>query len=91
MTYKILIPNNSDGTFTFTKEDLEKLLDDVYNEGYFEGSKNKYYYPITYPSITPNPIINPTITYNGPYDVLCTNDNRRTYTTVTTARNESNS
>lgn len=93
MTYKILTPNNSDGTFTFTKERLEELIDEVYNEGYEEGKKagNIHYVPypqISNPSVPYNPL---NLTWLVPNDVPCTSDSSRTYTTVTTARNESNS
>lgn len=93
-TYKILIPNNSDGTFTFTKEDLEKLLDDVYNEGYEEGKKAGNIHYIPYPQIN-NPVepynpLNPYVTWMGPNDVPSSilTSNPSYSTNTTTARNE---
>lgn len=79
MTYKILTPNNSDETFTFTKEDLEKLLHDVYNEGYEEGKKagNIHYVPypqISNPSVPYNPLNPYYVTWLGPNDVPCTGE-----------------
>ena len=35
---------NKKGKIEFTKEELKKLLDDVYNEGYKEGSVQYYTY-----------------------------------------------
>lgn len=96
MSYKILIPNNSDGTFTFTKEDLEKLLDDVYNEGYKEGKKAGNIHYIPYPQIN-NPVepynpLNPYVTWMGSNDVppSCRDSSGSAYSTVTTTRNEGN-
>lgn len=39
MKVKIFIPN-SNGKIEFTKDELEKLLDEVYQEGYDEGRQN---------------------------------------------------
>ena len=91
MAYKILIPNNSDGTFTFTKERLEELIDEVYNEGYEEGRKvgNILYVPYpqtSNPSVPYNPL-NPNITWLGPNDVppnLSSTNNDVKYSTDTT-------
>lgn len=38
MRIKIFTPNNN-GKIEFTKEELEKLLEEAYQEGYDEGSK----------------------------------------------------
>ena len=74
MSYKILTPNNSDGTFSFTKEELEKLLDEVYNEGFYEGTFMSQTKIIKYPSNDPNStghpsFPNPYVTWQGPNDV----------------------
>lgn len=90
MSYKILTPNNSDGTFTFTKEDLEKLLNDVYNEGKKAGNIHYIPYPQINNPVEPYNPLNPYVTWMGPNDVPSTSDNSRTYTNVTTARNECN-
>lgn len=93
MSYKILTPNNSDGTFTFTKEDLEKLLNDVYNEGKKAGNIHYVPYPQTSnPSAPYNPPYNPLnpnpyITWLGPNDVppnLSSINNDVKYSTGTT-------
>ena len=36
----ILTPNVNDKDFLFTKEELEKLLDKAYDEGYQDGVRN---------------------------------------------------
>lgn len=48
MKYKIFSLDEN-GRISFTKEELEKLLDEVYDDGYSEGSKKYVYcYPTTY-------------------------------------------
>lgn len=46
MRIKIFIPNNN-GKLEFTKEELEKLLEEAYQEGYDDGSKKTV---ISYPT-----------------------------------------
>lgn len=64
MKYKILMPNE-DGKFEFTKEELESLLEETYNEGLEEGKK----WSITTPSINPLPYpynpLQPYVTWTG--------------------------
>lgn len=48
MSRVIVIEKNKDGKIEFTKEELQKILDDVYSQGYADGSKK--YDTITYPS-----------------------------------------
>lgn len=62
MKYKIFNLDKN-GRISFTKEELEKLLDEVYNDGYEQGSK-KYIYPTTYTEPY-NPITQSFITYNA--------------------------
>lgn len=51
MKIKVLVPNNN-GKFEFTKEELEALLKEAYDEGYSD-----HYYPISTTSIQwPNAI-----------------------------------
>lgn len=50
MKYKILTPDEN-GNFVFTKDELEKLLEEVYNEGVEEGKK----YTITTPGTWKEP------------------------------------
>lgn len=44
MKYKIFSLDEN-GKISFEKEELEKLLEEVYNEGYKEGEKVHTYYP----------------------------------------------
>lgn len=67
MKYKILIPNTENNNFYFTKDELEKLLDETYEEGYKEGSKKYVYcYPTTHTEPY-NTITQPYITYSTRY------------------------
>lgn len=50
MRIKVFCPNTN-GKLEFTKEELEKLLNEAYNDGYRDGNCNRYW---TYPSITLN-------------------------------------
>ena len=49
MKYKIL-QLDANGRISFTKEELEKLLDEVYDNGYEDGRKTCYYPYWTYPT-----------------------------------------
>ena len=45
---------NQNGKIEFTEDELRKLLDEIYNEGYWDGKGNNYiyttpYYTRTYP------------------------------------------
>lgn len=53
MKHKIIIVEiNKDGKIEFTKEDLEKLIDEVYEDGFENGKRTIYpYWPTT---ITPD-------------------------------------
>lgn len=62
MKYKII--KMVDDTITFTEEELTKLLDEVYNEGYADGSRSRYYYWSSPTTVPTNPITNPTITWD---------------------------
>ena len=48
MSRVIVIEKNKDGKLELTKDELQKMLDDAYNQGYADGSKK--YDTITYPS-----------------------------------------
>ena len=93
--YKILIPNK-ENKFEFTKEALEQLLDDVYNDGFKDGQLTsqsmKITYPINNPDSTGNPYnpLNPYVTWMGPNDVPSSiSTSNPSYSTNTTiARNE---
>lgn len=86
MKYKIL-QLDANGRISFTKEELEKLLDEVYNNGYEDGRKTcvyPYWYWKSYPT-TPNIVYtdkttNPTL----PNDYIYVGDDPNTMGTVTT-------
>lgn len=48
MSRVIVIEKNKDGKIELTKDELQKMLDDAYNQGYADGKKK--YDTITYPS-----------------------------------------
>ena len=48
MSRVFIIEKNKDGKIELTKDELQKMLDDAYNQGYADG--NKKYDTITYPS-----------------------------------------
>ena len=48
MSRVIVIEKNKAGKIELTKDELQKMLDDAYNQGYADG--NKKYDTITYPS-----------------------------------------
>lgn len=50
MSRVIVIEKNKDGKIELTKDELQKMLDDAYSQGYADG--NKKYDTITYPSWT---------------------------------------
>ena len=82
MKYKIFNLDEN-GRIYFTKENLENLMDEVYNEGYEEGKKAGKIQYVPYPQLnnpntTPNNPLNPYITWQGPNDVP---------TSITTASN----
>ena len=55
---------NKDGKIEFTREELKKVLDEVYNEGYKEGSAQYYIYttPWNWDHWYNNPYFNTTTT-----------------------------
>lgn len=59
-----IFANNSNGKIEFTKEELEKLLQEIYDEGYNEGRKN--YCGFSYGNTN-------TIPYYGTYIVTTNN------------------
>ena len=52
---------NQNGKIEFTEDELRKLLDEIYNEGYWDGKGNNYIYTTPY-----------THTYTYPYTVYST-------------------
>lgn len=51
---------NQKGKIEFTEDELRKLLDEIYNEGYWDGKGNNYFYTT------------PSYTYTYPYTVTAT-------------------
>ena len=50
--FVVVVTPNKDGKIEFTKEELQKMLDDAYAKGYSEGISRNNYYPFTVPTIT---------------------------------------
>ena len=50
MSRIVIIEKNQDGKIELTKDELQKMLDDAYSQGYADG--NRKYDTITYPSWT---------------------------------------
>ena len=48
MSRVVVIEKNKDGKIELTKDELQKMLDDAYNQGYVDGKGR--YDTITYPS-----------------------------------------
>ena len=69
MSRVVIIEKNKDGKIELTKEELQKMLDDAYNQGYVDGKGR--YDTITYPSypwyttIATNTISTDKVTLNG--------------------------
>ena len=68
MSRVVVIEKNKDGKIELTKEELQKMLDDAYTQGYTDGKGR--YETITYPSYpswytTTNTISKDTITLKG--------------------------
>ena len=63
MKYKIFSLDEN-GRISFTKEELEKLLDEVYTDGYEQGSKKYVYYYPTIHTEPYNPLTQPYINYS---------------------------
>lgn len=83
MKIKIMYPN-SRGKIELTKEELEKLLNESYSEGYCNGSSRYWYSTSLTPSTSPQPYIT-TYCNNSSNDSTCTNkaaiDNTISYVT----------
>lgn len=82
---------------TFTKEELESILDETYNDGFSDGKlvakTTLIRYPTNDPGSTGNNPLNPYVTWMGPNDVppSCRDSSGSAYsTTTTTARNDGN-
>ena len=52
MSKVIVVEKNKDGKIEFIKEELQKMLDDAYTQGYTDGKGR--YETITYPSLHPD-------------------------------------
>lgn len=94
--YKIFAVDENN-RITFTKEELESILDEIYNDGFVDGKlaaqTTLIRYPTNDPGSTGNTPLNPNITWMGPNDVPPSFSDSSSYeysTTTTTARNEGN-
>lgn len=97
MKIKIFYPNR-DGMICLTKQELEKLLDEVYNEGYHDGRQTPSITWTTpyYNNITTTPYLTTSGTTTGnQYTITATNvndscttfnNNTTTYTTATSGQ-----
>jgi len=70
MSRVVVIEKNKDGKIELTKEELQKMLDDAYTQGYTDG-KGRYdtitypSYPVWYTTSTTNAISKDSVTLNG--------------------------
>ena len=71
MSRVVVIEKNKDGKIELTKDELQKMLDDAYTQGYTDG-KGRYDI-ITYPSY-PVPWYATTNTTSKDYITLCHTD-----------------
>ena len=94
MKVRVFYPNK-DGKIEFTRDKLEKLLDEVYEEGrakgFYEGYESRHPVTITYP-YTPfwyTTTTTPTITCNGgEYSTISSELTTNTTSTNWTVANE---
>lgn len=71
MSRVVVIEKNKDGKIELAKEELQKMLDDAYTQGYTDGKGR--YETITYPS---NPFWSTTINgTSGDSNIIATNRN----------------
>lgn len=49
MSHVVVVEKNKDGKIEFTKDELQKMLDEAYNKGYSDGKATRWD-TITYPS-----------------------------------------
>lgn len=94
--YKIFAVDENN-MIKLTKEELESILDETYNDGFSDGKlaaqTTLIRHPTNDPGSTGNNPLNPYVTWMGPNDVppSCIDSSRYTYsTTTTTARKEGN-
>lgn len=70
--YKIFAVDENN-RITFTKEQLESILDEIYNDGFSDGKLaaqiTLIHYPTNDPGSTGNNSPNPYVTWTGPTDV----------------------
>lgn len=70
MSYVVVVEKNKDGKIEFTKDELQKMLDEAYNKGYSDGKATRWdtiSYPSNhwYVSTSSNTVANNKITLNG--------------------------
>ena len=68
-----IFTKNENGKIEFTENELKKLLDEIYNEGYYDGKSRSYIYTTPY---TSKPW--------WQYGTWCTADSTTASTTATT-------
>ena len=70
MSHVVVVEKNKDGKIEFTKNELQKMLDEAYNQGYSDGKATRWD-TITYPSspwyttTSSNTVTTDKITLNG--------------------------
>lgn len=69
MSHVVVVEKNKDGKIEFTKDELQKMLDEAYNQGYSDGKAARWD-TITYPSspwytTSSNTVTSNKITLNG--------------------------
>ena len=70
MSRVVVIEKNKDGKIELSKEELQKMLDDAYTQGYTDG-KDRYEtikypsYPVYYSASNTNAISKDSVTLNG--------------------------
>lgn len=69
---------NQNGKIEFTEDELRKLLDEIYNEGYWDGKGNNYSYIYTTPYTHTYPY---TLCSTSTTSVDCSNELKTTLNT----------
>ena len=67
---------NQNGKIEFTEDELRKLLDEIYNEGYWDGKGNSYIYTTPYIRTYPYTLCSTSTT-----SVNCSNELKTTLNT----------
>lgn len=85
--YKIFAVDENN-MIKFTKEELESILDETYNDGFSDGKlvaqTTLIHYPTNDPGSTDNNPLNPYVIWTGPTDIPCTSEGSYKCSTITT-------